>query len=68
MERYNATLKAGLRKILLAVGSDQWELYVADVLRGARILPSKATNVSPYLLLFHRPPEVPLAGALRGYT
>ena len=40
---------------------------MVDVLWGARILPSKATSVSPYLLLFHRPLEVPLPGALQGY-
>ena len=52
MERYNAELRAGIRRMCSWVEGAEWWDVLPDVLRGLRTLPHRVTGVSPYLLLF----------------
>ena len=51
IERYNRTFKAGLRKLLSALGHHNWWDHVCDIARASRVLPVGAHGFSPYLLV-----------------
>ena len=63
VERYNAVIKAGIRKFSSACPDGCWWEFLQDIARSCRILPSASTGVAPYLLVFKQPPAVPLPEA-----
>ena len=65
IERYNRTFKTGLRKLLSALGSNNWWDHVSDVARASRILPAGAHGFSPFVLVMKQAPEIPLPGCAR---
>ena len=54
VERYNACLKAGFRRMASVAGIG-WEDALPDILSGLRFLPTKL-GVAPYLLVFKQEP------------
>lgn len=65
VERFNRSLEAGLRRFATAAPSDAWDEHLADVLRGLRLMPTRATGFSPYVLVYKQSPQLPLPVALR---
>ena len=57
-ERMVRTVKALIRKFLLHCEGGRWWEVLGDVARAVRILPSRATGCSPYLLVFKMQPLV----------
>ena len=54
IERYNCTLKEGIRKMTTLVGGIAWDEVLPEVLAGLRMLPTKL-GVSPHLMIFKQP-------------
>lgn len=48
VERYVAIFKAGMRRFLDSCPGGRWWEFIADVARGVRLQPTKATGYSPY--------------------
>jgi hypothetical protein len=46
------TIKSGMRKMFAHVPESKWWEVYPDVLRGVRTIATKATCLSPYLLVF----------------
>ena len=57
-------VKAGLRRYLAAHPDGEWWEFVPEVARALRVLPSSATGLSPYLLVFKHQPRLPLVDSL----
>ncbi len=51
IERYNRSLKEGIRKMTTLVGEIAWDEVLPEVLAGLRMLPTKL-GVSPHLMIF----------------
>lgn len=49
-ERMVATVKAALRRCMSACPDQRWWEALPDVARGIRMLPAKATGLSPFIL------------------
>ena len=58
------TIKGGMRKMFAHIPDSKWGEVYPDVLRGARVLNSRATGYSPYTLVFKTEPALPIANAL----
>ena len=52
VERQNRTIKAAIRKFLAHCPSGRWWEVLADVARALRVLPSRALNMAPYVLVY----------------
>ena len=61
----NGVLKSGIRKCLTAHPSAHWWEVMYDIVRGMRLLTSRAMQVSPHLLVFKQYPSLPVDGALK---
>ena len=61
----NAVIKAGIRKCLAAHPGSFWWEVLPDVLRGIRVLPARATQVSPHVSVFKQYPALPSTGGFR---
>ena len=59
VERYNATLKSGLRKYVDRFGG-QWDKAIPYLLFAYRELPHESTGFSPFELVYGRNPRGPL--------
>ncbi len=59
VERYNATLKSGLRKYIERFGG-QWHKSIPYLLFAFRELPHQSTGFSPFELIYGRNPRGPL--------
>lgn len=51
IERYNRSIKEGLRKMSTLVGTIAWDEVLPEVLAGLRMLPTRL-GVSPHLIVF----------------
>ena len=51
IERYNRSIKEGIRKMTTLVGVTAWDEVLPEVLAGLRMLPTKL-GVSPPLMFF----------------
>jgi transposase InsO family protein len=51
IERYNRSIKEGLRKMSTLVGTIAWDELLPEVLAGLRMLPTRL-GVSPHLIVF----------------
>lgn len=51
VERYNRTIKEGIRKMITLVGEIAWDEVLPEVLAGLRMLPTRL-GVSPHLIVF----------------
>ena len=67
-ERMVRTVKALIRKFLLHCEGGRWWEVLGDVARAVRILPSRATGCSPYLLVFKMQPLVAVHHEVRALT
>ena len=57
VERYNKTIKEGLRKFVVAAGAKfSWKDFLGDIAAGLRMLPTR-NGYSPYLLVFKQAPH-----------
>ena len=61
VERFNRTIKAGIRKLLGMSPDLRWWEVIPDVVRGMRVIAQRSTGASPYLLAFKQPPAVAVA-------
>lgn len=59
VERFNATLKQGLRKYVDETGQD-WHLHIPYLLFAYRELPHPSTGYTPFELLYGRNPRGPM--------
>lgn len=52
VERYNKTIKEGLRKFVVAAGAGfEWTEFLGDIAAGLRMLPTR-NGYAPFLLVF----------------
>jgi len=58
VERFNRTLKEGLRKYA-SNHKEDWDLYIHTYLKSYRDSPHSVTGISPYELLFGMKPKTP---------
>jgi len=64
VERAHRDLKAGIRAALLAVGGQEWDRCLGQVLFAFRTTPARGTALSPFQLLFGRHPNIPLGAVM----
>ena len=64
MERYVRTTKSMLRMFLSECKGGNWWEFLQDVAMGLRIVPTKATGLSPFVLVYKQQPCIPLVSAL----
>lgn len=64
VERMVKTIKSGIRRLVSHVEGSKWWENLPDVLRGMRCLNTRATGISPYLIVFKSEPALPIANAI----
>lgn len=67
-ERYVREIKAGLRRFAVGCPDGNWWDFLADIARGLRIIPVRATGYAPFVLVYKQQPVVTLPAALRAFT
>ena len=68
VERQNRTVKAAIRKFIGYSPDTRWWEVLPDIACAIRVLPTRATNASPYLLVYKQEPPLALPNTLRGLT
>ena len=52
VERFNKTIKTNLRKLAIECPVGKWWEFLANIARGLRLLPVKASGYAPYVLVY----------------
>ena len=64
VERFNRTIKSGLRKMMSACPGTNWWDVLYDVARAIRLIPAAATGFSPHILVYKQSPQIAFPAAL----
>ena len=64
VEPQNCTIKAAIHKFLAHYPACRWWEVLADVARALRVLPSRASHMAPYVLVYKKPEPVAVANEL----
>jgi hypothetical protein len=65
VERFNRTLKEGIRK-MAEENKSNWDLFIPAFLYAYRVSPHDSTQVSPYEAMFGRKPNLPILTTFKG--
>ena len=52
VERFNQTIKTNLRNFAIECLAGKWWEFLADIARGLRLLPVKASGYAPHVLVY----------------
>ena len=52
VERMIRSIKAALRRFAVHCADGKWWEFLPDIARGLRLIPTRATGYSPYIIVF----------------
>ncbi len=65
VERQIRSVQAGIRKCISLCPGGRWWDFLGEVARCSRVIPTRATGLSPYLIVFKQTPLLPLTDSLQ---